>query len=81
MTAQEAYKIVKQENPGMVAIDCIEFDDFFAFGLTDKGFEDELCGGGFITVNKISGKTGGYTPTENLEAFVAAKRIDIDTLN
>lgn len=81
MTAKEAYVIIKKENPGMVTIECLEFLDFYAFGLTEKGKEDEQIGGGYITVNKTSGEIGGFNPTEDFDAFFAAKPIDIDTLN
>jgi hypothetical protein len=80
MTVQEAYEIVKKENPGMVAIVCLEFTEFYAFGLTEKGRENEPIGGGFITVNKSTGETGGFSPTEDFDAFFAAKDIPIDTL-
>ena len=81
MTAKEAYEIIKKENPGMVTIECLEFLDFYAFALTEKGREDEQIGGGYFTVNKTSGEIGAFNPTEDFDAFFAAKSIDIDTLN
>ena len=81
MTAKEAYEIIKKEQSGMVAIECLEFPDFYAFGLTEKGEEDEAFGGGYYTVNKISGELNTFTPTQDFEAFFAAKTIDTNTLD
>ena len=80
MTVQEAYEIVKDKYQGMVAVDCLEFPDFYAFGLTEKGREDEPVGGGYVTVNKQSGVLGGFSPTQDFDAFFAAKPIDAEAL-
>lgn len=77
MTVKEAYEIIKKDNPGMVAVECLEFADFYAFGLAEKGKEDELIGGGYNTVNKTSGKLGGFNPVQDFEAFFAAKRVPL----
>lgn len=81
MTAKEAYGIIKKEYPGMVAIECLEFKSFYAFGLTEEGKENEQIGGGYTTVNKTSGKIGAFNPTEDFEAFLRADPIDVDALN
>lgn len=81
MTAKEAHGIIKKEYPGMVTIECLEFQSFYAFGLTEEGKEDEQIGGGYVTVDKTSGKTGTFNPTEDFDAFFEAKPIDVDTLN
>ena len=81
MTVKEAYEIIKKENPGMKAVDCLEFADFYAFALADESWNGELLGGGYNTVNKTTGKTGGINPAHNYEAFLEATEIPIDTLN
>ena len=81
MTAKEAYKIIKQAYAEMVVIECLEFPDFYAFGLTEKGKENESVVGGYFTVAKDSGKLGGFNPTSDFEAFFAAKSIDVSTFN
>lgn len=81
MTVQKAYEIVKQINPRMVAVECLEFPDFYAFALVEKEFEKELSGGGYNTVNKITGEVGVFNPTQDFESFFEAKSINIDTLN
>ena len=73
MTAKEAYEIIKKEHSGMMVIECLEFPDFYAFGLIEKGKEDESFGGGYYTVNKIGGELNAFSPTQDLEAFFAAK--------
>ena len=78
---EKVFDIIKKENPGMVAVGCLEFADFYAFALTEKGRENEPIGGGYDTVNKVSGALGGFTPTQDFDAFFAAKEIPIGTLN
>ena len=80
MTVQNAYEIVKRKYPDMVAIECLDFSDFYAFGLAEKGRETEEVGGGYVTINKDSGELGGFTPTQDFEAFFAAKEIPVDIL-
>lgn len=81
MTVREAYQLVIETHPGKVAVVCLDFPDFYAFGLKEQRKEKEPIGGGYTTVNKLSGELGGFVPTEDFEAFFAAKRIDIKTLN
>lgn len=81
MTAKEAMQIIKSKYTDMSVIECLDFPDFFAFGLTVKGAEGEDVGGGYFTVAKNSGKLGEFTPMQDFEAFLTAKQIDINTLN
>lgn len=81
MTAQKAYEIIKKEQPEMVVIECLAFSDFYAFGLVEKGKENEISGGGYSTVNKNSGEIGEFSPPQDFEAFFAAKAIDVNTLS
>lgn len=80
MTVQEAYEIIKKNNPGMIAIECLSFVDFYAFGLTEKGRENELIGGGYDTVDKTTGELGSFNPVQNFDAFFTAKKIPVKTL-
>ena len=45
MTVKEAYEIIKKENPGMKAIQCFDFADFYAFALAEESWNGELLGG------------------------------------
>ena len=81
MTAKKAYEIIKTKYPDLVVIECMEFPEFYAFALTEKGKEDELVSGGYNTVNKTTGEMGGINPIHNFEAFSTAKEIPISTLN
>lgn len=81
MTIQKAYETIKHNYPDKVVVECLEFADFFAFALTDKGAENESAGGGYNIINKDSGEIGTFSPVQDLEAFFAAKRLDVRTLN
>lgn len=80
MKAKEAAEIIKRKNEDFVIIDCLEFDDFFAFALTEKGRENELFGGGYDTVSKKDGSTSTFNPVQDFDKFFAAKHIDINSL-
>ena len=81
MIAKEVYEIIKKEYPGLKVIECLEFPDFYAFGLTEQGKEDEAFGGGYHIINKTSGELNTFTPTQDFEAFFAAKIIDTNTFD
>ena len=51
MTVKEAYEIIKKENPGMKAIQCFDFADFYAFALAEESWNGELLGGAAEVVN------------------------------
>lgn len=77
MTAKEAKIIIEKEYASQVVVECLDFTDFFAFALTDKGKENEDFGGGYITVNKRTKELGSFSPTEDLDLFMKAKSVDI----
>ena len=79
MTAKESYNILKNEFPEQTVVGSLEFDDFYAFTLRDKGKEDELVGGCMITVDKKSGSIGSFLPQQNFKAYLAAKEINLST--
>ena len=81
MTAKKAAEILKSKYNNKSIVECLEFADFFAFALTDKGKEKELRGGGYNTVNKKTGIISTFNPIQNMSAYMAAKLIDINTLN
>lgn len=81
MTVKEAMQIIKNKYPDMSVIECLDFPDFYAFGLTEKGAEDEEVGGGYYTVEKDNGKLGVFSPTQDFDAFLSAKSIDINTIS
>lgn len=81
MTVQEAYKIIKKEYPEKVVVECLEFADFYAFALAEKGTEGQPRGGAYDTVDKVSGELDGFNPITDFDAFFSAKKIPIDTLN
>lgn len=81
MTAQKAYAIVRAEYPDMMAVECLELADVYAFALADKEWKGEMLAGGYTTVNKTTGKTGGLNPFYHADALDKAKEIPIDTLH
>ena len=81
VTAKEAYKIIKKKYPDKVVVECLEFNNFYAFALADKGTENEPFGGGYDTVDKNTGKIDVFSPMEDFEAFFTAKKIKIIEFN
>lgn len=82
MEVREAYNIMKSEYPNKKLIECLEFDDFFAFCLVDRTVQDgDLIGGAYDTVDRKTGGISSFNPIQNLAAFMEAKIIDISTLD
>lgn len=81
VTAKEAYEIIKRKHPDKVVVECLEFNNFYAFALADKGTENEPAGGGYDTVDKSTGKIDVFSPVEDFEAFFTAKEIKLSTFN
>ena len=52
MTANEAARILKEKYNDKSIIECLDFVDFYAFAIADKGKEDDDFAGGYYTVNK-----------------------------
>lgn len=77
---REAYEKIKSDNPDKVVVECLEFADFYAFALADKGSEDETAGGGYDTINKTTGENGTFSPVQDFDAFFAAKTVDLTTI-
>ena len=67
MTVQEAYEIIKKENPRMKVIQCLDFAEFYAFALADKNWSGELVAGAYTTVNKNTREVGILFPYEDFE--------------
>ena len=75
MTAKEAYAILKTKYPDLVAIECLEFSELFAFAMVEKGWVGEAVGGGYHTVKKSTGEIGGMTSVS--VAFASPKPTEI----
>ena len=80
MNAKEAMRTIKNKYPSKVVVECLEFNDFYAFALSEPGRENEDVGGGYDTVSKKNGNVSTFNPTEDFEAFMSATGIDIKTL-
>lgn len=79
MTAKESYNIIKGEFPELVVVGSLEFNDFYAFTLRNKGEENESIGGCMVTVDKKTGGIGGFLPQQDFKAYLAAKEIPLST--
>ena len=57
---EKAKRIILKAYKNRKIIECLEFDDFYAFGLADKKFDkcSDSIGGAYFTVNKTDGKIG-----------------------
>ena len=76
-----AYDIVKVKHQNEKVVECLEFEDFFAFFFIDKDMDDnEGYAGAYCTVQKKDGKLSTFNPTSDFEAYFSAKRIDVEEL-
>ena len=80
MKATEALTIINKAFPKRKVIECLEFSEFFAFGMVENGNSEDLVGGAFDTVDKETGEISFFNPTSDLKAFINAKRIDVTEL-
>ena len=82
MNVKEAKKIICNKYKTKKIIECLEFDDFFAFGLADKDFdlENDSIGGAYITVNKSDGKIGVYNPFYDALKTCVRKKVNLTNL-
>ena len=80
MTANEAARILREKFNDKSIIECLDFADFYAFAIVDKGKEDDDFAGGYYTVNKRTSSISTFNPTDDLETYLSAKSIDINTL-
>lgn len=80
MTASEAANILRKKYNDKSIVECLDFNDFYAFAMVDKGKENDDIAGGYDTVNKKTGGISVFNPTDDLEAYLSAKTIDISTI-
>lgn len=53
----DAYAIAVEAHKNEQCVECLEYDDFFAFAFVDNKFKvDEVFGGGYDIVDKKTGK-------------------------
>ena len=82
MTANQAYKAIKERNKGAVCIECQDFGDFYGFVFVPKGTpKGEAIGGAYDTVDKKTGKISTYNPITNLALLDKAVPVDLATLS
>ena len=80
MTVKDASGIITAYRPDKTIIECLEFPDFYAFAMVDKGREGELYLGGYYTVGKADGAIDSFSPVDDVDALLAAKQIDLAEL-
>ena len=80
MTVKDASRIVMAHRPNKTIIECLEFPNFYAFAMVDKGRENEWFLGGYYTVDKVDGTIDGFSPVDDVDALFAAKPIDLAEL-
>ena len=73
MEVEEAYNLVKRIKPDCKLLECLEFDDFFAFFMIPKNSNEEDVAGAYDIVNKKTGEIGVFSPVENLNLYMSAK--------
>lgn len=82
MNVKKAKKIICDKYKTKKIIECLEFDDFFAFGLTDNDFDptNDSVGGAYITVNKTDGRIGVFNPFYDTSKLASAKKVNLTNL-
>ena len=80
MPIKDALQIIINKLPGMSVIECLEFPEFYAFALAEKGKEKEDFGGGYHTINKRDGSLSTFIPTMDFQLFQSAIPIDLKEL-
>lgn len=81
MLFKDALKTIKDAFPQIEIIECLEFPEFYAFALIDKGKEKEDVGGGYNTVSKRDGSLSTFAPTMDIHLFMSAKSVDLTNTN
>ena len=74
MDFNQALIKAQAESNGKECIEALDMGSFWAFAFGEK---DELCGGGYVTVDKTTGDVSTFLPTENLALFRKAKPIKV----
>ena len=81
MTPKDAFNIIKEKHQEEKVIECLEFDDFFAFCFVDKEVDEEAeFGSAYNTVLKKNGTLSTFNPTDNIQAYMVAKPIKLNAL-
>lgn len=77
MTAKEAHRIVRKVclPDERITVACVDFGEFFGFTFIDK--EGDWCSA-FRIVNKSTGETGIFNPTQDIELFRKGKDIPLE---
>ncbi len=78
LTVKQALAHIKKAYSGKVVVECLEFPSFYAFALRDEGRENDEFAGGYDTVYKTTGEIGVFLPTEDLDAYMNAKTIELN---
>lgn len=78
MKVQDAYKSVEKLKPECKLLECLEFDDFYAFFMVPKSYTEDDIAGAYDTVNKKTGLLGTFNPTENLDLYMSGKVVEFD---
>lgn len=78
MKVKEAYKIIKPKYADKKLLECLEFNNFFAFLFAEN--DEETVGGGYDTVDKRTGNVSTFNPTEDFDSFFKAKQIPTQNL-
>lgn len=76
MTPNDAYKIVKKQNPDCYAVNCLEYRYFYLFNMIPYQFigrDNYVSGSIFDAVDKKTGKITKYDILSDVEAYNSAK--------
>ena len=80
MRVQDAYALVEKLKPECKLLECLEFDDFYAFFMVPRSYLDDGVAGSYYTVNKKTGLLGMFNPTENLSLYMSGEVIEVEAV-
>ena len=80
MLINEAARKIKELPGRNIIVECLNFDDFWAFLALESENENSVAGA-YDTVSKLTGEIGTFNPTEDLQKFSKATSISVEQFN
>lgn len=78
LSVQDAYSVIEKIKPDCKLLECLEFEDFYAYFMVPKTYNGDGVAGAYDTVNKKTGLVSSFVPTENLKLYMSGKVVELD---
>lgn len=80
MLINEAARKIKELPGRNVIVECLDFNDFWAFLALENENENNVAGA-YDTVSKQTGEIGVFNPIEDFEKFLKSTSISVEQFN